>query len=341
MDNKGRPDNETLLGLYHTLGTKVAVAAHLGKPESTIRRWLKEIDNAEAKTQSEVEALITPSKGRYKEHPIILTKTHRFDIKKLYEEAGLDKNQSYKMVVIPDFHFPDHDPNVLKGLKQFLRDYKPHGFGSIGDFWDMKEMSHWENNADFDKAADCILAGHKIMGSLVEAAGDPTFKFITLGNHEVWIDQTLSSRISGLRSGMKKLGYGDVDSQNMCGMHQLGFTALPYNEIMQIGQANFTHGCYTNDAHAKAHLNVVGSNIFYGHCETVQSYSGTSIRGVHIGQCIGTLRDLSKATFLRNRPTSWVHGFLIIEFQYNGFFTPYVPVIVDGKFSYNGTIYGV
>lgn len=336
MINRERPDNESLLELLNTLGTKKAVAEHLGVPSSTLWGWYRDIHSGE----SEVETTIRPKRGKYKEHPLLVGKTHTVDIKALFEEAGLGKDDVYKVVVIPDTHYPDQDKGAVKAVKQFLRDYQPHGFGSIGDFWDLHEVSRHEKTHDFERAARLIKAGGKLLKSFVEAAGNPKFKFFCEGNHEIWINQYLEDCIPGFRSGMEVLDYPSFDIGTICKLDDMGFTTLPYNEILQIGQANLTHGCYTSDAHAKAHLNVVGSNIFYGHCETIQSYSGVNIRGVHLGQCIGTLRDIDEVKFIRNRATAWLHGFLILEFSYDGMFTHIVPPIVNGKLRYNGKCYG-
>ena len=44
-------------------------------------------------------------------------------------------------------------------------------------------------------------------------------------------------------------------------------------------------------------------------------------------------------SYLRNRPTSWLNGFVIVEFHKAGNFNCYPVVVSDGRFSYGGEGY--
>jgi hypothetical protein len=337
-----KPSISALVSALDACGSKKKAAQYFDVSYTTVKKWYSEIDASKERDilsiDTSAENATDLKKGKFKEHGLVLNNLNRFCLKEMYEQAGLGPDEVYKIIVLPDTHYPDHDEPSIHALMQFLRDYQPHGLGSIGDFIENGQVSHWNKNNSLSEAIKEMKGSRALMKEILKAAGDPKLKFITLGNHEAWLDQYLEDN-QEFRDLLKEIGITPT-ALHLCGLKELGFKSFPYNEVLSIGHANFTHGFYTSDANAKAHLAVVGDNIFYGHCESVQSYSGVSLRGKHVSQCIGTLRKLKGASFLRNRPTNWVNGFLIIEFQYNGLFTHSVPLIINGTFCYNGKVYG-
>ena len=82
-------------------------------------------------------------------------------------------------------------------------------------------------------------------------------------------------------------------------------------------------------------MSTFGCSIYYGHVHSVDSYSGVSVKGIHEAMSLGCLRTL-QAKFLKGKPNNWSHAMGIFEFRKDGSYTRYVPIIVDGKFSFNG-----
>jgi hypothetical protein len=264
-------------------------------------------------------------------------KVHKRDIKKMFREARVRKTGVYRMVWMPDTHFPDHDEKAVGALIKFLKDYRPHGLGHIGDFMECGTVSHWDPQKNNILEFITELGGARELMGKIKKAARPTHEFFCVGNHEYWLDQFLEMKIPGIQQAIKdETGY-NFSSDGVGG--SLMKDSIPHNEILQIGHACFTHGFYTGTHHAKKMLEVLGTNIFYGHTEDQQKHSSVTIRGMLQAQSIGTLRSEEKVTFLRKKPTNWISGFLILEFTYDGSFTAYTPAIVDGKFIYNGKIY--
>ena len=90
--------------------------------------------------------------------------------------------------------------------------------------------------------------------------------------------------------------------------------------------------------HAKKHLDVFGVNLAYGHLHDVQSFTGVSVKGVHEAFCLECLRSLN-ASFLKGKPNNWSHAFGIVEYRIDGTYTRFVPILINGRFSFNGKIF--
>ena len=163
------------------------------------------------------------------------------------------------------------------------------------------------------------------------------YKKFFIGNHEDWLQQYLNLRIPEVIDGLERLGQR-LDIESLLGINNSGFDGVPLNAILNVGDAYFIHGYYTGKHHASKHLEVFGVNVYYGHLHDVQSHCAVSVKGLHEAASLGCLRSLD-APFLKGKPNNWSHAFGIFEFQYDGSYTRYMPIIVDGKFSFNGKLF--
>ena len=232
----------------------------------------------------------------------------------------------YRLLALPDLHIPDYSKEALNVVLKFARDYKPHGIVLMGDFMDMKSVSHWGD--DEGSLLSEATEARKVLDQIEEST-PRSDRFFLIGNHEDWLTQYVEKEAPALK------GMYDINKLLSLGDYKV----IPLNEILKIGDACFIHGYYTTQFHAKKHLDVFGVNVIYGHVHDVQSYSAVSVKGLREAISIGCLRTLN-APFLKNRPNNWSHAFAIIEFQPNGNYTRYVPIIIDGKFSFGGKMYG-
>lgn len=267
-------------------------------------------------------------------------KLYTMNMKDLFEINGLKKDQVIKTLVIPDKHYPHHCPKTHKATMQFAKDYKPHSLISIGDWWEMGSMSHWEGNANFELLRDELEGGMELIEELAEACGKKlTYKAMTLGNHELWYKRLISQQAPGLRKFLKTSGM-DMHFANVSGLEKAGYEVFGYNECLEIGDVVYTHGMYTGTHHAKKHVDVIGKTVLYGHTESQQLYTKIDVRGAVQGISLGTQRDERQCKFLNHRPTNWVTALGIVEYRYDGTSTIYNPKIVNGKFSFGGKLYG-
>jgi hypothetical protein len=265
---------------------------------------------------------------------------HKLRVKKLFDAAGLGKDDVLKVIVIPDKHFPDHCKKTHKATLQFAKDYAPHALLSIGDWWEMGSMSHWEGNANFCLLREELEGGLEMLEHIADTCGDQLiYKAITLGNHELWYKRHISQQAPGLRKFLKESGM-DIHFANISGLEDAGYEVFEYNEGLEIGDNIYTHGTYTGTHHGKKHVDVVQKTVLYGHTETQQLYTQITARGINQGISLGTQRDESKCIFLNGQSTNWVTAVGIVEYRYDGSSTIYNPRIINGKFSFGGKIYG-
>jgi len=267
--------------------------------------------------------------------------THVIEPKKLFKTAKLNDDDVFRMLVMPDTHVPEHDPAAVKAFIQFGEWYKPHGIINIGDFMEMEAVSHWPaRDMRPRRIVPQIQAGKEILQEINDRFGKQLiFRYYLIGNHEDWLDQYLVAKVPELFDGIENLGI-KFGIAHLLNLEQYGYTVIPLNEILAIGKhCHFIHGYYTNKYHANKHLEVFGVNTYYGHLHDVQSISQVSVKGVHEAMSLGCLRDLN-APFLKGKPNNWSHAFGIFEFRKDGQFTRYVPIIINGKFSFNGQLFG-
>lgn len=264
---------------------------------------------------------------------------HEAKVSDLFKELKLKDDDVLRIVVQPDSHIPEYDEEAMSVFCQFLSYYKPHGLINIGDFMEMGPVSRWEpKDAKPRRLVDDIKEGKRVLDMIGKAAGPQcVFKRFLIGNHEDWLNQYLTARVPEILDGLEDVGV-NLQIQNLLGLKELGYRTIPLNEILRIGTAHFIHGYYTGVAHAKKHLDTFGCNVYYGHLHDVQSYSGVSVSGVHEAMSLGCLRTLN-ASFLKGRPSNWLHAFGVFEFRKDGSYTRVVPIIIDGVMSFNGKMF--
>lgn len=264
---------------------------------------------------------------------------HETNIRELFRLAKLKDTDILRVVVQPDTHCPEHDVAAVDAFCQFLSHYKPHGLINIGDFLENESVSHWEPKTSKPRRlVPEILKAREVLVQIDKAAGPQcVYKRFLIGNHEDWLEQALVNRVSEIYDDIDQLDI-DLTVKKMLGLQDLGYRVIPLNEILQLGELHFIHGYYTNLHHAKKHLDVFGVNLMYGHLHDVQSHSGVSVRGVHEAISLGCLRSLN-AMFMKGKPNNWSHAFGIVEYRIDGSYTRYVPVMINGKFSFGGKLF--
>lgn len=266
-------------------------------------------------------------------------KTHGTTIQHLFNLTGLKEDGVFRLVVQPDTHVPEHDTVAVNAFCKFLAWYKAHGLVNLGDFQEMAPVAHWPaQDADVRRLVPDLLKGREVLGQIGAASGPQCrYKQFLMGNHEYWLSMYLAQRIPEVLDGLEQLGT-DLRLEKLMGLEDFGYDVVPLNEILKVGHAHFIHGFYTSSHHAKKHLDVFGCSIYYGHLHDVQSYSAVSVKGLHEAMSLGCLRTLD-AKFMKGKPNNWSHSFGIFELRSDGSYTRYSPIMVGGKFSFNGILF--
>jgi hypothetical protein len=265
---------------------------------------------------------------------------HETPMREIFKLAKLKDDEVLRIVVEPDTHTPDHDEDAIQSVCEFLHWYKPHGLINLGDFMEMEPVSPWPSVDGKPRVfVDDVKSAKKLLARIDKAAGPQcVYKRFIIGNHEDWLNQLLTAKVPEFMYKLEDIGC-NLKIQDLLGLKDLGYRVIPLNEILRLGNAHFIHGYYTGTHHAKKHLDIFGVNIYYGHLHDIQGYSGVSVKGTHESMSLGCLRTL-QAKFLKGKPNNWSHALGIFEFTIDGNYTRYVPIIIDGTFTFNGKRFG-
>ena len=262
---------------------------------------------------------------------------HTLDLEQLFSAAG--NPASLKIIAQPDTHVENMDERAVGAFRSFCRWYRPHGHIITGDFLDAEGISHWESQElkprEFKSE---VVKARKLLHGLKDDMNDAVLRVFIEGNHEDWIKQALAANMPEFFYGMEELGLLP-DLNKVLELDDLGFQQIPLNHILKIGKAHFTHGLSTSSNHPADHLKKLKANIYYGHLHDIKNTHESSITGIVEAQSLGCLCRLD-AKFMKGKPTNWVHAFGIFEFFPNGEYTFTLIRILNGRFSYNGMVFG-
>ncbi|GAH14841.1 unnamed protein product, partial [marine sediment metagenome] len=163
------------------------------------------------------------------------------------------------------------------------------------------------------------------------------------GNHEYWID--------GLVEKIPQFE-GMIEVETSLGLKERGWEWLPwikYNKrndsyvrgVKQYGKLLVFHGQYWNKYHAAKTADTYSKSCAYAHTHDVQVYTKVTVddSGYHTAQSIGCLCNTSPE-FLKGKINRWVNAFGILYVREDGCYNLYVPIIIKGKFVFEGRIFG-
>lgn len=246
--------------------------------------------------------------------------------------------ETKRVLVLPDLHVPDQDKMTLRAVERYMGDEHWDEVIQLGDFMDFSFISsHNKGKLLYNekrRLQDDYDEGNRVLDRWQSLAKGAKFTILE-GNHDFRAQsyivehpeaQGLLEVEKNLR--LKERGIKWVKS------HSKG-------DIHRIGKANFIHGFYVNEFHAKKHALTYGANIFYGHLHDFQQHSITTNgdNETRVAQSLGCLLNY-RPLYLKGFANKWQQGFAVFHFFKNGFFQ-YFPVMIFGhKFiSPEGKIY--
>jgi len=231
-----------------------------------------------------------------------------------------------KLVALYDTHCPFHIR--LDPVLEFLRDFKPDILVLGGDIHDFPALSRWVS--DMSRALDGGTIKEnfeelntQILRPLRVAVGRKCEIIYEEGNHEHRIHIATAQR-PDLR------GYIELE-RNI----PKNIKIIPYNMPYRANKnVVFIHGLYLNAYHAKRTVDAYHKSVYYGHVHTFQSHMAVSpvdVDDYFLGQSIGCLCN-QNPDFMKNRPSSWTHGFAYGYLEDDETFQVNPVPIVKGKF---------
>jgi len=237
-------------------------------------------------------------------------------------------------VALPDIHSEHDKPwhESYLAVENFILEVHPEIIIYLGDAMEMGCFCHWNKGKPRLMEGKRYVRDCQHMRERIEKLRPCCKRMIFMkGNHEAWLDRYVDEHPA--LEGKLDLG---ID----LGLNEMDIEIVEENAILTIGKINFIHGWFTNKYHAQATIQAIADNVFYGHTHDVQMAVPRMRpdQEPHIAMSIGCLCNRNPH-YRRNQPNNWVNAFGIFEVRGDGSFTPYVPIIINGAFSYGGEIW--
>ena len=262
----------------------------------------------------------------------------------------MSRKKIKKSVLLPDIHYPFQDKPSMKAVFQFLRWFNPDEVILLGDAMDMTAASHWLEDKKLHKTMENKRISKEYKGfdqeilTPIERIVSPKCKKIYMGgNHEDWINQMVEE---------KPTLEGSLEPDEVLHLKERGWKWIPYliadengNTRLgtyKIGKLLVFHGLYTNKYHAAKTAETFSCSVAYGHTHDRQIYTKVHIdnpRSFHTAQSIGCLCQKAPA-YLRGKANRWVNALGIVYSLPDGYYDLYVPIIIKGRFIFEGKVFG-
>lgn len=262
-------------------------------------------------------------------------------VKRSQSKAKLDKSlcEIKKSVLLPDIHYPCHDKKVIESVNEFIKDYNPDELIYMGDQLDLSCISNWNKKKPLLKEGKRLIDDYSnfdidILREHERITKDDCNRIFIYGNHERRLQWFIEehSELDGM-----------LDLDRNLDLTKRGYKIIKYNGVYNIGNLRVIHGLYYNKYHAAKTLDAFEKNVVYGHVHNPQSYTKISPmdgEGHHTATSIGCLCNITPE-YQEGKPNYWVNGFGIIEsLSVIEHVNLYPITIVNGKFIWNGKLYG-
>ncbi len=241
------------------------------------------------------------------------------------------------VLVLPDIHYPREDVRTMRAVEKYMQSQEWDKVIYLGDVMDLNVISSHNARNLRAVAGETLQKDYdyvnKVLDRHVKLLGKAEIIYLE-GNHEY--------RVTRYIDALPQLE-GIVEVPKCLYLKDRGIKWVPSwskGTVYTVGKANFIHGLYTGDAHAKSHVQKFGCNIFYGHLHDLQLYSWTRMgdNSTIVGHSLGCLCDY-KAFWMKGRPNRWQQAVTRFDFFPDGHFTYNVIPIFKHRFVANGVVY--
>lgn len=249
-----------------------------------------------------------------------------------------------RWVVGADLHFPKVHRPTFDCMLEVIEDIKPAGFIFQGDQFDNEEISHHNANKPYYKEKKSYVRNEEnfkkdILAPLESALPKGAEKTWVCGNHDFWEFEFVETHpeFEGL-----------VDRTVSLKLEDKGWEIVPLGHSKRLGELNVIHGEVLTGIGNQAGMypsrkavELYAGNVLAAHTHAPQSFTKISPvdhKKKHMGW-ISPILGFCNPAYLKNRPTSWLNGFVVIEMFDKGFFNLYPVIVSEGQCAYGGKLY--
>lgn len=246
-----------------------------------------------------------------------------------------------RICVFSDIHLPHPDPRAWPAVREFHRRQSFDWTILDGDVLDMCSAGQFAKNRDDPPH---LLGEIEQFVAIVNEMSRETDRLtMVLGNHEIRFDKLVGSANPAALKGIKGLSLREV-----CEAHGLSKRVEWFRESaatpgIRVGSCIVRHGDRQAGRFGSVNPATTRLNKSMGVSEVV---------GHHHMAAIATRHAHGRSAFVVCNPclaemqpyagsdTTWAHGFTILEVDQHDVTTPHLVLIQDGRFSWNGSVYG-
>lgn len=244
-------------------------------------------------------------------------------------------------VILADIHHPEFSRPAFNATLSFIHWNKAiiDWVVLLGDNMDCVNISrHTEGKPRLRTrgglAKDFSRFDRDILKPIEATIRPKTKKLFFLGNHEDWLEQWLDKNpeFEGIVSFDKTLG-----------LTRRGWEVVPQGDSRRIGKAYLLHGDQIGSSMyvAKKLVDAFCATAIMGHVHTASSYTKVShvkSEDKWMGFTLPTLGTVAPK-YAKGRPNAFLHGLGVVEVWPNDYVNVYIPIILEGSFSYGGKLY--
>lgn len=249
-------------------------------------------------------------------------------------------------VAVYDTHYPMWHKPTYGALFDYLKENEPDIFIFGGDQFHFDCISHHTKGMPLYRTRrayrnDIEGFDRDILTPLEKLLPEGCAKIWIIGNHERFEFDLIEEHPEF---------EGIVDHVALLKLRERGWQIIPLGHCFKLGKLNVIHGetlsgigNQAGQYPAKKAVELYSGNVLAGHTHAPQTF--TKISPVehrnkwqgHIAPTAGSVNP----SYLRNRPTAWLNGFVRIDIDNKtGHFNLYQIITIDGKFIFNGKQYG-
>lgn len=254
-------------------------------------------------------------------------------------------NKVKRYVVAHDLHYPMYNKPTFEAMMAFIEDIKPDGFFWGGDQLDNLEISHHTKGKPFFRERGAYKRNNVGFDRDILTRVE---KALPKGCEKVWIDGNHERFSQDFIEEHPELEWM-LDHVTLLRLKERGWEVIPLGHCKRLGELVVAHGEVLSGVGnqcglypSKKAVELYGCNVLAGHTHAPQSFSKVSPvdqKKKYMGWVAPVLCDCNPA-YIRNRPTSWINGFTVVELHGNkGLFNLYPIIVIDGEFAFGGKIY--
>jgi hypothetical protein len=257
-----------------------------------------------------------------------------------------------RILVLPDAHFPHHDPAAMACALHVVRSWRPDEIVILGDWLDGSAFSAHGRRSFAEKSHGYLEGEIGPCGAYLDKLQGRNNRPVAYieGNHEAWMERYAvglggaGKDLYALASPQRLLRHR-VDARGRPGVERKNFKWVPYlgkgvhshhlitPELKRASALIAIHGWSAAKAAAQVHLQAARDmSVIHGHTHRSQEVKSRHRLTDRLLQAWspGCLCDLYP-TYMANMPSDWTHGFSMIYVGSESWMSYTVPIFSDGS----------